>query len=902
MGMNELLVTLGDRSYRFGTGATVRIGRSPDNDIVVSDPTVSRRHAEFRPGPAGWEFENVGRALSFLDGAPVTRASLDGSAQIQLSSMNGPVLAVSVGQADTPAPVAPAESAPASRGRHGGPAVSAYQGGPYAGSGSPDGGFEADPAWPDYQQPGYQRAGSAAPEYPAAEYSAAEYEAPDYPEKSYPEKSYPEQSYPEQSYPEHPYPEPAYREPERPEPGQPEPEYQSGGFAGADYQPPDFQPDLFRPDSSAVPPLPVLPSVEPAASSSQPGLASPEAFGDSGDSSAGFPPAGDQAERGDAAGSGYPSRPDYLGPAEPGAQPDYPVRSGWPDPSGSAEQPGYPAPSDYPGQADYPGQSDYPGQAAVAAPAEAAARTPDGTSVMEVAPGLRDPAGDRAGPAAVSPGTAGSGADGAAPAAAVGAYPPAGGYSSPGGNGGGAYADGGYPYADAGNPYPDYPGGQPGQPGHEVPRIRQAGAQPVDEIATALHILLPVRSWLHDPGWRQFLRLLVIPYGLLPLIFIALFASSSNLSTPGWAYSLYIAPLWAIAFWLLIRPGKVERQEVLIGVGAIFFSLIWIRVVTVHVNDLMGPPGKPLSFAGAIGVGLNEEITKALPILLAALLLLKYRSTKLDVRMWMFLGTIVGLAFGVTEQAGYTLQDIQGITAAQANSQAIVEVLAFAERVFVDGFQHAMWAGVSAFFIGMAVNYPRRRYQLIAFGVALPAVLHGLYDWSASAFGSLWIPIIIQALSLFLFLGYTMSAAAIERQVRRTPMFRGESMLMERISGISERPGRSHAGQSFLGERHTGPDEAAQDHGGYPQQASHGAHQASGSADSGPENTGAGASGTGHARRSGSGRVRYIAPLPPEESASPYPAPAPATGDNSADDPSAGASHSHWSGLRRPPE
>jgi protease PrsW len=157
------------------------------------------------------------------------------------------------------------------------------------------------------------------------------------------------------------------------------------------------------------------------------------------------------------------------------------------------------------------------------------------------------------------------------------------------------------------------------------------------------------------------------------------------------------------------------------------------------------------------------------------------RQTKLDVRMWMFLGTLVGLAFGVTEQAGYTSLDIVGIAHSQGNSQAIVEVLAFAERVFVDGFQHAMWAGVSAFFIGMAVNYPRRRIQLIAFGIAIPAVLHGLYDWSAGAFASLWVPIMIQAVSLFLFLGYTMSAAAIERQVRQTPMFRGESMIMERI-------------------------------------------------------------------------------------------------------------------------
>jgi RsiW-degrading membrane proteinase PrsW (M82 family) len=371
---------------------------------------------------------------------------------------------------------------------------------------------------------------------------------------------------------------------------------------------------------------------------------------------------------------------------------------------------------------------------------------------------------------------------------------PAGGPYVPGGSdaSGGPYAPGG-PYAGAGpyqggalpggDPYPGgYPYPGPGHPGRAAPRIRPVPAQPVDEIATALHILVPIRSWLHDPGWRQFTRLLVIPYGLLPLIFIALFASSSNLSAPGWAYSLYIAPLWAIVFWLLIRPGQVTRQEVLIGAAAIVFSLVWIRIVTVNINGALGPPGKPLSFFGALGVGVNEEITKALPILVAALLLLRFRSVKLDVRMWMFLGAIVGLAFGVTEQAGYTLQDIQAITSAQAPSQAIVEVLAFAERVFVDGFQHALWAGVSAFFIGIAVNYPRRRFQLIALGIAIPAVLHGLYDWSAGAFGSLWAPILIQLLSLVLFLGYTMSAAAIVSQVRTTPMFRGESMLMERIT------------------------------------------------------------------------------------------------------------------------
>jgi RsiW-degrading membrane proteinase PrsW (M82 family) len=311
-------------------------------------------------------------------------------------------------------------------------------------------------------------------------------------------------------------------------------------------------------------------------------------------------------------------------------------------------------------------------------------------------------------------------------------------------------------------------------PGH-------AAMHPTDELAEAIHILFPLRSWLHTSGLLRGLRLLVIVYALLPLVFLAAFASSRSLTTPGWAYSLYIAPLWAIGFWQLIRPGRIRPLEVWVSVGIIVWVLVWINVVTVHVNESLYSPGQSLSPLAAIGVGFNEEITKGLPILVAGLVLLKFRSTKLDVRMWMFLGTVAGLTFGVFEQAFYTSQDIVLINQARVSSEAVEAVLAFAERVFVDGFQHAVWAGISAFFIGMAVNYRRRRVLLIIVGVSVPALLHGLNDWSQVAFDSVWPSIIIQAVSLLLFLGYTMSATTIEQEVRETPLFRGESAIFEAV-------------------------------------------------------------------------------------------------------------------------
>ena len=328
--------------------------------------------------------------------------------------------------------------------------------------------------------------------------------------------------------------------------------------------------------------------------------------------------------------------------------------------------------------------------------------------------------------------------------------------------------------------YVPTPGGYVPPPGAGLRAAHHDGVG--EELVTAFEILIPVKTWLKDAGWHQGLRLLVIAYALLPLLFLALLSSSSSLSVPGFAYSLYVAPLWAIAFWLLLRPGRIAALEIYIGIAIIVWVTIWLYAVTVNINDQLVNAVRSGNFLAALVVGYNEEITKALPVLLAALILLKFRATKLDVRMWMFLGTISGLTFGILEERLYTEMAIAQVASARAVSQADAGVLDFAFRVFVDGFEHAVWAGVSAFFIGIAINYPRRRWQLILLGISMVAVLHGLNDWSVSAFNSYWPGILIQAVSLLLFIGYTMSASSIERQVRRTPLFRGDSMVMDVLS------------------------------------------------------------------------------------------------------------------------
>jgi RsiW-degrading membrane proteinase PrsW (M82 family) len=310
------------------------------------------------------------------------------------------------------------------------------------------------------------------------------------------------------------------------------------------------------------------------------------------------------------------------------------------------------------------------------------------------------------------------------------------------------------------------------------PRAGHSGEVPGGPVIGALRTLVPLSAWLRDPAMRKWQRLLVVVYALVPLVLLIMLQHTANLVTLGWVYCLYVAPLWAIVFWYLIRPGPLTRLHLAVAAIIIAAELLLIPALTLPWERALAPPVSSHSVLGWIaGVGLAEELTKALPVMVLAIVLLKVRKIKLDVRMWMFLASLSGLFFGAYEASKvYVPAAIVDIARGSAFGIPL-----FAERVFVDGLQHALWAGIAGFFIGLGTNYGRQRIALWMLGIAVPTVLHGLNDWvlgwpSVQA-ELIWI--LIQALSLFLFLGYTASAARIEQQVRHTPIFRGDSVYLD---------------------------------------------------------------------------------------------------------------------------
>ncbi len=258
-------------------------------------------------------------------------------------------------------------------------------------------------------------------------------------------------------------------------------------------------------------------------------------------------------------------------------------------------------------------------------------------------------------------------------------------------------------------------------------------------------LILPPSVFTKEP-WKSDNRLFVLSLvGLTLSVVMALLP----VLTPFLVFyivALYFSGIWALFFNYLFKTSQVKWKITV----AVFFIC---QAVVFLVWDMFGLPSlnpfyllldteSPLLslFAYIFGVGFTEEFFKLVPILL----ILHFSKDVMKPQTMVYYGLISGVAFGVYEGVQYQMGvNFQVLSETNLAEGYVLSFLYNIARLTCLPFLHATWCGIASYFGSFAYLYPRYRISLYVLALAVPALLHGLYDFFAGISSLLTIPIIL---------------------------------------------------------------------------------------------------------------------------------------------------------------
>ncbi|MCF8254452.1 MAG: PrsW family intramembrane metalloprotease [Bacteroidia bacterium] len=258
------------------------------------------------------------------------------------------------------------------------------------------------------------------------------------------------------------------------------------------------------------------------------------------------------------------------------------------------------------------------------------------------------------------------------------------------------------------------------------PRIKHNGNILKQIQSFGLNLLFPKDSISIKTLKSDQKFLIIALVGLLPA-FLIRFTGASVFTF--YAIALYFSLVWGLFFYSVFKTDQVSSKKTI----AIFFSvqiLIFISVYLINIpsfnpfysliNENNSIFSKLIGYV--LGVGLFEEFIKLLPVYL----LVRYSDEPLLPQTVVFYGLISGIGFGVFEGVTYQL----GVnTELDYNNSFFMNIARLTSLPFL----HAIWSGISSYFISFAFLYPTNRFAIILISISIPALLHGLYDtftWS----------------------------------------------------------------------------------------------------------------------------------------------------------------------------
>ena len=291
----------------------------------------------------------------------------------------------------------------------------------------------------------------------------------------------------------------------------------------------------------------------------------------------------------------------------------------------------------------------------------------------------------------------------------------------------------------------------------------------------------------------------LVGFGLFPLLILYLVQIFGwGFENTAWFLGAYFCFFWIIFFNNLMAPDATVRRK---GIKwALFTLMIGIPVLLIWqdlpiIRQIYSGTGSEAflvkAFAFVFGVGVCEELCKALPLLIFG----RSKPNLLTPHNAIYLGIMSGLGFALAEVVQYSIQ--YGLGNAQISAQLVTECLD-QSRTWLGGVDaytfsdklkqampylveyygqtiviqivrfmslpllHAVWAGVVGYFIGLSLLKKRAQWVFIAVGIGLVAVIHGFYD----VFSHNMIGFILALGSVLVLISYISSEETVTAKVR----------------------------------------------------------------------------------------------------------------------------------------
>jgi len=273
--------------------------------------------------------------------------------------------------------------------------------------------------------------------------------------------------------------------------------------------------------------------------------------------------------------------------------------------------------------------------------------------------------------------------------------------------------------------------------------------------------LVPVRAWMQDKNLRSWMAALLVVLVAVPAIGMVITSPTAG----AWVFAGFFAVAWLLLLFVIVRPQNITAGPLAV---VVVLGLIVEAPLAIALESASGASTSNI-FASVFEVGVPEELSKMVPLLVIAAVVLSGKAKAswlaLKPRDYLFLGAVSGAVFGASEAVHYFTQLGTAGTGTITGTQVQQFVLDLGTwRFLTDPISHACWAGIAGYFIGLAVQEYRKgmtKQAAIALGctgIAITSVLHGFNDWVVSPPGFFFV--LVSVVSVLLFLGYARVGAS----------------------------------------------------------------------------------------------------------------------------------------------